>query len=55
MTMKESSRAHRTLVQVFQAIPQRASVDGPHTILMSSIKYSGVPSNSVTAEATKFA
>jgi hypothetical protein len=27
---------------------------GPNTIPMSSVKYSGVPSNSVTVETTKF-
>jgi hypothetical protein len=54
MTIKESSRAHRTLVQVFHVIPRRASVGGPHTIPMSSVKYSGVPSNSAAVKATKF-
>jgi hypothetical protein len=55
MTIKESSRAHRTLVQVFHVIPRRASVGGPHTITLSSVKYSGVPSISATVKATKFA
>jgi hypothetical protein len=32
MTIKELSQTHRTLVQVFHAIPHRASVGGPHTI-----------------------
>jgi hypothetical protein len=54
MTIKESSWAHRTLVQVFHAIPQQTSVGGPHTIPMSPIKYSGVLSNSAIIEATKF-
>jgi hypothetical protein len=54
MTIKELSRAHRTLVQVFHVIPGRASMSGSHTIPKSPVKYSGVSSNSVTVEATKF-
>jgi hypothetical protein len=54
MTIKESSRAHRALVQVFHVTPRWASVDGPHTVPMSSVKYSGVLSNTATVEATKF-
>jgi hypothetical protein len=53
-TIKESSRAHHTLVQVFHMIPHRTSVGGPHTIPMSPVEYGGVSSNSATIEATKF-
>jgi hypothetical protein len=55
MTIKESSRVHRTLVQVFHTIPRRASMGGLDIVPMSPVKYSGVSSNSVTIEATKFA
>jgi hypothetical protein len=55
MTIKELSQAHRTLVQVFHVIPRRASVGGPHTIPMLSVKYSGVLPNSAIVKATKFA
>jgi hypothetical protein len=54
-TIKVLSQAHRTLVQVFHAIPHRAYVGDPHTIPMSLVKYNGVSSNSATVEAIKFA
>jgi hypothetical protein len=54
MTIKESSRAHLTLMHVFHVIPRRASVGGPHTIPYTSKMYGMVLSNSVNVKATKF-
>jgi hypothetical protein len=54
-TIKESSRAHLTLVLVFHVIPRRAFVGDPRTIPYTSVKYGGVSSNSTIIEATKFA
>jgi hypothetical protein len=51
MTIKELSQTHLTLVHVLHTIPRRASVGGPHTILMYTLEVS----NSTTIEATKFA
>jgi hypothetical protein len=55
MTIKELSQAHLTLVHVFHAILQRASIGGSCTIPYTPVKYGGVSSNSATVEATKFA
>jgi hypothetical protein len=54
-TIKESSRAHHTLVQVFHTLPHQVYVGGPHTIPKSPMKYGGVSSNLATVEATKLA
>jgi hypothetical protein len=56
MTIKESSRAHLTVVHVFHAY---ASVDTPwvaHALSCASpVRYGRVSSNSMTVEASKFA
>jgi hypothetical protein len=54
MTIKESSWAHHTLVQIFLVIPWWASVGGPTLSQCTSVKHSGLSSNSMTVEATKF-
>jgi hypothetical protein len=54
-TIEESSRAHRTLVHAFHAIPRQASMGGPHTIPCTSCRYGRVSYNSATIEVTKFA
>jgi hypothetical protein len=54
LTIKESSRAHCTLVPSSTWKPRRLSMGGPNTIPMSSMKYSGESSNSATVDATKF-
>jgi acyl-[acyl carrier protein]--UDP-N-acetylglucosamine O-acyltransferase len=54
-TIKESSRAPLTLLHVFNAIPRRASVGGPHTIPYTFMRYGRVSSNSATIEATNTA
>jgi hypothetical protein len=55
LTIKESSWAHHTLVLSYMWKPHRVVRGGSNTIPMSSMKYSGVSSNSVTVEDTKFA
>jgi hypothetical protein len=54
LTIKESSRPHRTLVPSSTWKPRRVIRGGLNTIPMSSVKYSGVSSNSATVNATKF-
>jgi hypothetical protein len=54
MTIKESSQAHRTVLSSSTRNLAGYSMGGPNTIPMSSMKYSGVSSNSATIEATKF-
>jgi hypothetical protein len=53
-TIKETIRAHLTLMHVFHGIPSWASVGGLYTIPLSSWRYGGIASVSVTNEATKF-
>jgi hypothetical protein len=54
LTIKESSRPHRTLEPSSMRKPRWVVRGWLNTIPMSSVKYSGVSSNSATLEATKF-
>jgi hypothetical protein len=53
-TIRESSRAHLSLVHVLHVIPRRAFVGGPHTIPYTPWRYGRVLSNSATVDANKF-
>jgi hypothetical protein len=53
--IKVMIRAHLTLAHVFHAIPQQEFMGGPYTISISSWRYGGIASISVTNNATKFA
>jgi hypothetical protein len=53
--IKETILAHFTLVHVFHAIPQQASVGAPCTISVYITRYGGIASILATYAATKFA
>jgi hypothetical protein len=52
--IKETIRAHLTLVHIFHTIPWWASVGGPCTILMYTWRYGRIAFISATHKASKF-